>query len=161
MPERDMDFEKALLLLQALDDYKVDYILVGALGMTVHGIVRATQDVDLFVRPLEDNIASLREALKSLFPEDGSISEITAEDLAGEYPAIQYNSPDGSLQIDILSKLGDAFSFEDLQFEEKYYEGVRVLVATPETLYKMKKDTVRLQDRADAEKIKEIFNLQG
>ena len=161
MPGRDMDFEKALLLLQALDDYKVDYILVGALGMTVHGIVRATQDVDLFVRPLEDNIASLREALKSLFPEDESISEITAEDLAGEYPAIQYNSPDGSLQIDILSRLGGAFSFEDLQFEEKYYEGVRVLVATPETLYRMKKDTVRLQDRADAETIKEIFNLQG
>jgi hypothetical protein len=161
MPGRDMDFEKAVLLLQALNDYKVDYILVGALGMTVHGIVRATQDVDLFVRPLEDNIASLREALKSLFPEDGSISEITAEDLAGEYPAIQYNSPDGSLQIDILSKLGDAFSFEDLQFEEKYYEGVRVLVATPETLYRMKKDTVRFQDRADAETIKEIFNLKG
>ena len=44
-----MDFEKALLLLQALDDQKVDYILVGALGMTVHGIIRATQDIDLFV----------------------------------------------------------------------------------------------------------------
>jgi hypothetical protein len=160
MTERDMDFEKALLLLQALDDQKVDYILVGALGMTVHGIIRATQDIDLFVRPLEDNIASLRKALNSLFPADGSISKITAEDLAGEYPAIQYNSPDGSLQIDILSKLGDAFSFEDLQFEEKYYEGVRVLVATPETLYRMKKNTVRLQDRADAETIKEIFNLQ-
>jgi hypothetical protein len=160
MPGRDMDFEKALLLLKALDDHKVDYILVGALGMTVHGIVRATQDVDLFVRPLEDNIASLRKALKSLFPEDGSILEITAKDLAGEYPAIQYNSPDGSLQVDILSKLGDAFSFEDLRFEEKHYEGIRVLVATPETLYRMKKDTVRLRDRADAETIKELFNLQ-
>jgi hypothetical protein len=85
----------------------------------------------------------------------------TAKDLAGEYPAIQYNSPDGSLQIDILSKLGDAFSYEDLQFEEKHYEGGRVRVATPETLYRMKKDAVRLQDRADAETIKEIFNLKG
>jgi hypothetical protein len=155
-----MDFEKALLLLKALDDNKVEYILIGALGMTVHGIVRATQDVDLFIRPLEDNIKSLREALSCLFPDDSSIAEITIKDLAGEYPAIQYNSPDGSLQVDILSKLGDAFSFEDLKFEEKHYEGIRVLVATPETLYRMKKDTVRLQDRADAETIKELFNLK-
>jgi hypothetical protein len=64
------------------------------------------------------------------------------------------------LQIDILSRLGDAFSFEDLQVEEKYYEGIRVLVATPETLYRMKKDTVRLQDRADAETNKGMFNLK-
>jgi len=155
-----MDFEKVILLLKALENHRVDYILVGAIGMTVHGIVRATQDIDLFVRPQDKNIASLREALKSLFPEDSSIEEITAADLAGKYPAIRYNSPDGSLQVDILSKLGQVFSFDDLQFEEKYYEGVRVIVATPKTLYRMKKNTVRLQDRADAETIKEVFNLQ-
>jgi hypothetical protein len=66
-----------------------------------------------------------------------------------EYPAIQYNSPDGSLQKDILSKLGGAFSFEDLQFEGKYYEGVRVPVATPETLYRMIKDTGHLSSHQE------------
>ncbi len=39
------------------------------------------------------------------------------------------------------------------------YEGVVVRVATPKALYDMKKDTVRLQDRADAEILKEQFDL--
>ena len=128
--------------------------------MTVHGIVRATQDVDIFLKPEEDNVSRMIIALKRLFPDDASIDEISATDLAGEYPAIRYNSPDGSLQIDILSRLGQAFSFDDIQFEEKLYEGVPVRVATPDMLYRMKKDTARLQDRADAEALKEIFGLK-
>jgi hypothetical protein len=155
-----MDFEKVLAFFRALRDAGVDYVLVGAVGMTVHGIVRATQDVDVFVRPEEDNIARFRDALRSVFPDDGSIQEITAGDLAGDYPAIRYNSPDGSLQIDILSPFGQAFVFDDLKSEVRYYEGVVVRVATPETLYRMKKDTVRLQDRADAARLKEIFDLK-
>ncbi len=155
-----MDFEKLIALLKALGERKVDYVLVGAVGLTVHGIVRATQDVDLFVRPEEENIVRLRGALRSVFPRDPSIDEITAEDLSGEYPAIRYSSPDGSLQLDLLARLGQAFSYEDLQFEEKWYEGVSVRVATPETLYRMKKKTVRLQDRADAQALKEAFGLE-
>ncbi len=155
-----MDFEKVLLLLKALYDRKVDYILVGAIGMTVHGIVRATQDVDLFVRPSADNVSRLRAALRSVFPNDISIDEITSDDLAGTYPAMRYNSPDGSLQLDILARLGHAFTFEDLVSEEKTYEGIPVRVATPQTLYRMKKDTVRLQDRADSQRLKDEFELE-
>jgi predicted nucleotidyltransferase len=42
-----MDFEKLLQVLRALHDAGVKYVLVGAVGLTVHGIVRATQDIDL------------------------------------------------------------------------------------------------------------------
>ena len=154
-----MDFEKLLAVLQALGDQSVEYVLVGAIGLTVHGIVRATQDVDLFVRPEKDNVARLRAALRSVFPEDAAIEDISASDLAGEYPAIRYSSMDGSLVIDLLARLGDAFSYEDIRFEEKVYEGTSVRVATPEMLYAMKKNTMRLQDHADAELLKEQFDL--
>jgi hypothetical protein len=33
----------------------------------------------------------------------------------GEYPAVQYTPPDESFYIDILMRLGEAFSFADLQ----------------------------------------------
>jgi len=154
-----MDFEKLLEFFRALEEEGVEYVLVGAVGLTVHGIVRATQDVDVFVRPVEENVRRLRAALRRVFPTDSSIDEISASDLAGEYPAIRYNSPDGSLTIDIIARLGEAFSFESLQWETKAYEGVSILVATPKTLYDMKRDTVRLQDRADAESLKEEFDL--
>ena len=155
-----MAIDKIVDFLKELENQSVDYILVGAIGLTVHGIVRATQDVDIVLKPEEGNVLRMRNALKKLFPEDASIDEITAVDLAGEYPAIRYNSPDGSLQIDILARLGNAFSFEDIQFQTMTYEGVQVRVATPEMLYRMKKSTVRLQDRADAEALKEIFGLK-
>ena len=32
-------------------------------------------------------------------------------------------------------------------------------MATPETLYAMKRDTIRLQDKADAQRLKEKFGL--
>ncbi len=154
-----MDFEKVLEFFRALRDEGVEYVLVGAVGLTVHGIVRATQGVDVLVRPVEENVRRLRTALRRVFPGDSSIDEISAEDLAGEYPAIRYNSPDGSLTIDIIARLGEAFAFDSLESETKAYEGVSILVATPKTLYDMKKNTLRLQDRADAESLKEHFGL--
>lgn len=154
-----MDFKKVLAVLRALDDEKVDYVLVGSIGMMVHGVVRATQDVDLFVGDREENVARLRAALRRVFPEDPSIEQISAVDLAGDYPAIRYNSPDGSLSIDLIARLGDAFSFESVKSETRVYEGIVVRVATPKMLYEMKKDTMRLQDRADAQILKEEFDL--
>ena len=123
-----MDFEKILALLKALRSAEVEYVLVGAVALTVHGIVRATQDVDLFIRPEETNIQRLRTALTSLFPDDESIQEISARDLAGSYPVIRYVSPDGSLVIDVLSRLGEMFDYETLRYEERLYAGVPVRV---------------------------------
>jgi hypothetical protein len=97
----------------------------------------------------------------SLFPDDASIQELSAADLAGTYPVIRYISPDGTLVIDVMSRLGEMFSYESLQFEERSYTGVTVRVATPATLYEMKRGTLRLQDRADAAALKEAFDLKG
>ena len=84
-----MDIDKILLFLQEPGNQSVDYVLVGAMGLTVHGIIRATPDVDILVKPEEDNVARVRNVLKHFFPDDASIEEIHASDLAGEYPAIR------------------------------------------------------------------------
>jgi hypothetical protein len=91
---------------------------------------------------------------------DPEIEQITADDLLGDYPAVQYVPPDGSFHIDILTRLGEAFSFADLKTERIPLDGVMVSVVTPQTLYDMKKNTVRLKDRADAQMLKERFNLK-
>lgn len=156
-----MDFEKILVLLRALRSEGVDYVLVGAVALTVHGIVRATQDVDLFIRPEEENVRKFRAALASLFPADTSIQEISAMDLTGAYPVIRNVSPDGTLVIGPLGRLVEMFNYDSLHSEERMYAGVPVRVATPATLYEMKKATLRLQDQADAAALKEAFNLEG
>jgi hypothetical protein len=91
--------------------------------------------------------------------QDPSIDEISAEDLCGEYPAVRYLPPDG-FGFDILTRLGDAFCYEDLEIEEKDYDGVSVNVVTPRTLWRMKKDTARPVDRYDAEALVERFGFR-
>jgi hypothetical protein len=145
-------------LFAALRDEHVEYVLVGALAMDVLGIGRFTEDIDLFVRPTPDNVDRLRRALRHVW-QDLSIDEITAADLAGDYPAVQYVAPDGT-PIDILSRLGEAFTFADLKATAYSYGDVEVKVATPETLYRMKRDTVRLRDKADAQALKDKFGLK-
>lgn len=154
-----MDFERLLSVLRALEQQGVRYAVVGAVALNVHGFARFTEDLDLFVAPERDNIERLRRALMSVF-NDPEIETITADDLLGPYPAIQYVPPDGTFHLDILTRLGEAFAFADLEIERVPFGDLTVSVVTARTLYAMKKDTVRLKDRADAELLKRRFAIE-
>lgn len=153
-----MSFDDAKRILAALDREHVRYVLVGSMAMAALGVIRATRDMDFFVSPDPENVERLKAALRSVF-QDPHIDEISAEDLAGDYPAIQYVPPEGDFSLDILSRLGEVFRFEDLESDEMIVDGIRIRVATPRMLYRMKKDTVRPQDKVDAEEIRETFGL--
>jgi hypothetical protein len=92
--------------------------------------------------------------------DDPHIDEITTEDLLGDYPAVQYVPPDGTFYLDIMTRLGEAFRFADLESERVDVDGLTVTVVTPRMLYRMKKDTVRPRDRADAERLRERFDFE-
>jgi predicted nucleotidyltransferase len=153
-----MDFEKFLLLLRELEQHQVEYVLIGGVALNLHGIVRATEDIDLFVRPDEENIERVRQALRAIWA-DPDVEQITATDLAGEYSTVRYGPPEEEFVIDFLSRLGSAFQFDDIQAETIEIEGTRVKLATPLMLYRMKRNTMRLIDRADAVALREKFNL--
>jgi hypothetical protein len=74
-------FDDVLRVIEALNSAGVEYVVIGGVGLNVHGIIRATEDLDLFVRPDAGNVARLRSALKAVWS-DPSIEEITADDLA-------------------------------------------------------------------------------
>jgi hypothetical protein len=154
-----MDLEEAKRILRALEREGVEYFLIGSMAMAAQGLVRATRDLDFFVSPTEANIARLRQALKALYDEDPNVDEIVADDLAGNYPAIEYSPPHGRYSMDILSRLGEAFRYETIESEAIMLDGIQVRVATPRMLYRMKKDTVRPQDRLDAETLRRQFGL--
>lgn len=152
-------FNDALAVLRALEVEGVEYALVGSMAMAAHGLVRATQDMDLFVAPTPDNVERLRRALRSVF-DDPCIEEIVVEDLAGDYPAVRYAPPNGDFSIDILGRLGVAFSFADIQTETLETEGLRVRVATPRMLVRMKRGTIRPLDHADAAALRRRFAIE-
>lgn len=146
-------------MLAAMEDEAVRYALFGAMAMAAHGLDRATRDLDVFVAADDDNVARLRRALMKVF-EDPEIEEITAEDLGGDYPAIQYGPPEADYTIDIVSRLGDAFTFDSLEIVRVDVAGGQISVVSPRTLYEMKRDTVRGRDRDDAERLRRAFDVE-
>jgi hypothetical protein len=152
-----MDEDRLRAVFQALAAHEVDYAVFGAVALGLHGLARATADVDVFIPEDRDNVERLKTALRSVF-DDESIDDISADDLCGSYPAVRYYPPDG-FGFDILTRLGDAFRYEDLDVEERDYGGVIVRVVTARTLWRMKKDTSRPADRIDAQLLAERFGF--
>ncbi len=155
----DMDYDQVLRLFRALQLREVEYVIVGAIALGLHGIVRSTQDVDLFVKPTAENIARLRDAIGDVW-QDPAIAEIRADDLAGEFGVVSYVPPSGDLTIDVIARLGEAFAFGDIEWHEIDAGGVMVRVATPRMLFRMKRDTIRPQDAADAAVLREKFEWE-
>jgi hypothetical protein len=154
-----VDYDVIKRVLAALERERVRYVVFGAAALNFHGLARFTEDLDLFVEPDRDNIERLKTALASVF-DDPHISEVSADDLLGEFPAVQYVPPEGAFHIDILTRLGDAFAFADLEAVRLPLEELTISVASPATLYRMKRDTVRLKDKADAELLRRRFGLR-
>lgn len=155
-----MDFDKVMQLLKALHEHEVEYVLVGGVAMNLLGLVRPTDDVDLFVRPTEENVGRLRRALKSVW-DDPEIEKILAAELAGEVAVIRYGPPGDDITVDILSRIGEVFRYEDIEFTVQPHDGVPVRLATPRMLWRMKRDTVRPRDRGDAGRLDEKFGFEG
>jgi hypothetical protein len=146
-------------VLREFESAGLEYVLIGAAAMGFHGLVRATQDLDLFVRPTPQNIEKLRAALRVAYQGDPSIDEISTADLLGDYPAVRYVPPTGDLYFDVMTRLGEVTSFETIDAEVKEVDGTEVRVATPAALYRLKKRTVRAQDHIDAAVLRERFSL--
>ncbi|GMU55739.1 MAG: hypothetical protein AMXMBFR33_48850 [Candidatus Xenobia bacterium] len=155
-----MQLSALLQLGLALEKEEVAYVLVGGLALFAQGLPRVTYDIDLFIQASVPNVERLKAALRSVY-DDPSIEEIQAADLCGEQGGVvRYGPPEGDYVIDILGRLGEMWVYEDLEAQWIEVQGVRLRVATPRTLFRMKRATVRPQDQADAAALAMKFQLE-
>jgi hypothetical protein len=155
-----VDRDEILRVLRAFEAVGLEYTLIGATAMGIHGVVRATEDIDLFIRATPENVERLRQAFRAAYDNDPNIEEISAADLLGEFPALRYYPPSGDLYFDVMTRLGEMASFETVEAETKQLADTRVRVATPLALYRMKKGTVRARDHEDAAALRQRFGLK-
>ena len=149
-------FNKFLQLMASFEKNDVEYVLIGGIAINLHGFSRNTQDIDLFINPLEENINKFKKSLFEVF-EDEEINEITLAELE-QYPVIRYGTNSGFF-IDIISKIGEKFLFNDLQYEIKIVDGIKVKLADLKTLYKLKEKTYREIDQLDLKFLKSKLGL--
>ncbi len=147
-----------LQIIDALNRHGVDYMVVGGFAVFLHGVPRFTADLDVFVRPDEENAGRLRTALRAVYPSDDVIDDLTLAEMR-EYAVLRYGTPSG-FYVDIMAKLGEAVGFDDLRAIASTFEGVQVRLADPASLLKMKGDSVRPQDQADAVYLRELIRKQ-
>src|SRR2546422_3386039 len=100
-------------IVACLNAEEVEYVLFGGQAVNLHGILRFTDDIDLFVSPTPENVERLRRALRRVWT-DPSIDEIRSEDLSGEYAVVRYGTPD-EFYIDFVARLGEVFAFADVE----------------------------------------------
>ncbi len=149
-------------LTDELSRAKLRYALVGGYALALHGIVRATMDVDLV---LNLNLKDF-ELAEKLFAGIGLQSRlpIRAQDIIKmrkEYienrnliawSFVDYKNP--SRQVDILI----TENLEDLKTKSIAVSGRKIVVATLEEILRMKTAAGRPQDLLDIENIKQVLD---
>lgn len=141
------DFAELLLLLEK---HKVEYVIVGGYAVAFHGYPRFTKDIDVFYNNKDDNVDKLQKSLlefgfkkkelpKELFKIKGNIITFGIE----------------PVRVDVINEISG------VQFSKAWEKKVRGKYGNIEVnfigrleLIKNKSSTNRLQDKADAEKLK-------
>jgi hypothetical protein len=141
--------EKQISLLAAFLAAKVEYAVVGGVAVNRHGYVRATNDLDLFIRPTEDNARAAFNALLGLgVPLEG----LTPADLLNDEENLRFGPEED--HIDILASIGE-MSFDRVWRNrvETQVEGLLVPFISKSDLIENKRQVGRLRDLADAEEL--------
>ena len=140
------DFKELLLAFNA---HNVEYLIVGAHALAAHGHVRATKDMDVWVRPEPSNA---QRVLQALLDFGAPLSDLTADDLSRKKTIFQIGLP--PIRIDIITDI-DGVEFSDAWPERvaTSFGGVPTFIISRHHLITNKKTAARLQDLADVQQL--------
>ncbi len=136
-------------LFAAFAAAKVEYAVVGGVAVNAYGYLRATNDLDVFIRPTEDNA---RAAFAALLAMGVPLEGLTYTDLLDDEDNVRLGPMED--HIDILASIGE-MSFEQVWRNrvETAMEGIDVPFISKADLIENKKQVGRLRDLADVEEL--------
>jgi hypothetical protein len=139
-------------LLRAFIDHDVDFIVVGAHALAAHGHVRATKDLDVWIRAEPVNAARVLEALRAF---GAPLFDLVAGDLAT--PGVVFQIGVAPVRIDVLTDI-DGVSFDEAWPDRVLFTvgDLTVPVLSRRHLLANKKASGRLQDLADVERLEQL-----
>ncbi len=136
-------------LLSAFNEEAVEFLVVGAHALAVHGHVRATRDLDVWVRPSAENAPRILRALAAF---GAPLHDLTEQDL--HRPGIVFQIGVPPVRIDVITDI------DGVEFDAAWPERVEaklgdlvVPVLSRHHLIVNKKAVGRLQDLADVDRL--------
>jgi hypothetical protein len=138
----ESDFED---VIECFNRHSVEFLLVGAYALAHHGVPRATQDLDLYIRPTLENARRVVQALAAF-----GFSGLQEEDAATPGRVIMMGRP--PMRIDLLTRITGVTWDEAWEGREALNYGEQQLfVIGKRELLANKAATGRTKDKADWE----------
>ena len=135
--------------LLCLNDKKVDFVLVGGYALGVHGVVRATGDIDFFYRPTQKNVRRLCLAMLAFGAPENVIDETA---LLAPDTVTQFGQP--PYRIDLLNGIdGVTFAETWKGADQREIDGHQIRVIGLRELRKNKSATGRKKDEEDIRRL--------
>jgi predicted nucleotidyltransferase len=158
-------------LLRALDRHAVDYVIVGGVAAVLHGVERATMDIDLAVATDARNIAAAVAALRELDMQPAipvSWDDVLKPGQIDRWIVDQHLIALAARRIEGYAPTVDLLVRSPVPFGElrrrsvvKRLAGLDVPVACIDDLIALKTDTGRRIDAADIESLRRLARLGG
>ena len=146
--EIQRDFKE---LLGLLNEHNVEYVIVGAYALAYYGSPRFTGDIDILVRPSQDNAKNILSALKHFG--FGSLN-LTIDDFLHSDSVIQLGVP--PVRVDIITSITGVTWEEASQGKQSgHYGDIPVFFLGKEQYIINKRATGRKKDLADLEALGE------
>lgn len=136
-------------LLAEFNAHGVEYLVVGAHALAAHGHVRATKDLDVWVRPDTANARRVIDALRAF---GAPLHDLSESDLSAPGVVFQIGIP--PLRIDVLTAI-DGVTFEEAWPARMRTEfaDLAVTVLSKQHTIQNKRAAGRMQDLADIERL--------
>ena len=149
-PELNEDFVD---VIRALLDEDVEFLVVGAHALAVHGVVRSTGDLDILVRPAPSNAARVAKALLA-FGAPLAAHGVETNDFAEAGTVYQLGLPPN--RIDILTQLSGV-DYEEASANSlaASVSGLEFRVPSRAALLQNKRATGRAKDLEDVRRLEE------
>ena len=146
---------RLVTVCRLLNDAGVHYVVVGAYALALHGIIRATKDIDVLIEPTLENATRALQALGGL--KWGIAREVDPADVVVKPVTVIGDDP----RVDLLT-LAWSVRYADAApgIQRVQIDGVEIPFADLDTLIRSKQ-TNRLQDLADVEELERVKQLRS
>lgn len=148
-------------LLQALEQQRVTYIIVGGLGRVLHGSDELTDGLDLVPSMREENLRRLGLALAELNARRPDGKRLAFERDLARQPLLELQTDAGELKI--VPEPGGTRGYDDLRrraSREPIGHGLRPSVASPDDHARMLAALDRQQDQVPLQTMQRLIELE-
>ena len=155
-------------LFKALEKHKVRYLLVGGLAMNLHGVPRATMDVDLVLALDPANLKAFLGTVETLrlrpvapVDTDGLLDPAQRQKWVKEKNMLAFALRPPDVQgptVDVLIDPPVDIEAALARTVWREVQGVRIPLISVEDLIRLKEKSGRAQDRSDIEHLRRLAN---